>query len=338
MRPTSPPARHARLRPPRRHLAAAAFLLLPVACDDNVVSSGSGAVRASFSTTGTDVDADGYTVAVDNGTGSPVGTNGSYTFAGLSVGRHTLVIGGVRQNCALDGDAMRQFTVVADQTVDVTPKVACVFYPGALGHSAADAVGDTLPNDSFGPDRAIDIVAANVRYKGDSVIFTLRFGGPVRPASAALPNSVYGRIDLDVDEDPGTGAPPYMNFFGADAPLGAEYAIDLFVATDSTARLLSVFRAPAEVRAVFAGDSVQVRLTRALLEGDEGNLAYGAIVGLADRPSDFAPNTGVFAARNPELPTAAATLAGARAAAPRVAPERRVASGVSAPRWGAPGW
>lgn len=58
----------------------------------------------TVSTSGADIDADGYLVTIDR-SGQPVRvqSNGSVTFSGLAIGRHTVDLYDVRPNCVVDG-------------------------------------------------------------------------------------------------------------------------------------------------------------------------------------------------------------------------------------------
>src|SRR5260370_31061860 len=55
----------------------------------------SGNLAVSTSTTGSNVDPDGYTVTVDGGASQPIGTNGSVTFTALPAGDHPAALSGV---------------------------------------------------------------------------------------------------------------------------------------------------------------------------------------------------------------------------------------------------
>ncbi len=97
-----------------------------VTVPDDVPDPSGGTVQTSFavncvqalgdltvqtSTTGTDVDPDGYTVTVDGGVNQPVGSNGSVTFTNLDVGQHTVVLTGIATNCTVTGNNPRTVDV-----------------------------------------------------------------------------------------------------------------------------------------------------------------------------------------------------------------------------------
>jgi hypothetical protein len=82
------------------------------------------------STTGSNLDPDGYTVTVDGSSSQAIGVSGSVTFTGLSVGSHTVVLSGVAGNCSVSGGTSRTVMVPAGGTVTVTFCVTCA---GAVG-------------------------------------------------------------------------------------------------------------------------------------------------------------------------------------------------------------
>src|SRR5882762_11460663 len=91
-----------------RHLvvAAAATLMFAAACRDAQSPDpqasllpglpGVGAMVVSTVTTGSPADPDGYTVTVDNGPSQHIAPTGVVTFAGLSVGNHTVTLSASR--------------------------------------------------------------------------------------------------------------------------------------------------------------------------------------------------------------------------------------------------
>jgi len=109
-----------------------------VTVPDDVADVGGGTVSTTFavncvqalgdlvvytSTTGVDLDPDGYTVTVDGSTNQNVATNGNVTFPNLNVGNHTVLLTGIASNCSVTGanprDVDVQFGVNPD-TFNVT--------------------------------------------------------------------------------------------------------------------------------------------------------------------------------------------------------------------------
>ena len=58
-----------------------------------------GDVNVETSTSGSDIDPDGYTVTVDGTQSQSIGINGSLTFSGLAAGDHSIQLGDVANNC-----------------------------------------------------------------------------------------------------------------------------------------------------------------------------------------------------------------------------------------------
>ncbi|HET7295530.1 MAG TPA: hypothetical protein VFI66_00215, partial [Gemmatimonadales bacterium] len=62
-----------------------------------------GDLTVTSSTSGSNLDPDGYTVSVDGGQGRAIPSNGSVTFTGLSAGDHSVALSGVAGNCTVSG-------------------------------------------------------------------------------------------------------------------------------------------------------------------------------------------------------------------------------------------
>src|SRR5205814_10178034 len=90
---------------------------------------GDGSLTVTTSTTGTNLDPDGYTVSVDGGAASqPIATNGSVTFTGPS-GDHSIELLGVAGNCTVSGANPRTVNVPANATATTTFSVSCAGAP-----------------------------------------------------------------------------------------------------------------------------------------------------------------------------------------------------------------
>src|SRR2546425_1872173 len=91
---------------------AASSLLAALACRGSESTGPStGSVQVTASTIGTDLDPDGYAVAVDGGVEQSLPVNGTSTFS-TSAGDHVIELGGVASNCSVAKNP---------QTVSVTP-------------------------------------------------------------------------------------------------------------------------------------------------------------------------------------------------------------------------
>src|SRR5207245_1431661 len=98
---------------------------LAAACRD-IPGPDNGDIQVAVTTTGADLDPDGYAIALDGGTARPISINGTMTLSGLGTGSHTVVLSGLATNCALSEPNSRQIVVSAHETVQVSFAVACV--------------------------------------------------------------------------------------------------------------------------------------------------------------------------------------------------------------------
>jgi dipeptidyl aminopeptidase/acylaminoacyl peptidase len=114
-----------------------ARLRFEVACSQ----AAPGAVRVSVSTTGDDLDPDGYEVALDGGTPKPLVTNGSMSIAGVTPGDHEIALSDVADNCELSGTNPLTATVVSGATTNTTFTVTCGAPLVAPGHDIAFTLG-----------------------------------------------------------------------------------------------------------------------------------------------------------------------------------------------------
>src|SRR5437762_9468375 len=82
-----------------------------------------GSLTVTTSTTGSNLDPDGYTVTVD-GNQKAIGINNSVTFSGLSPGNHSVQLNGLAQNCTVSSNP-RTVSITAGSTTKTTFTVSC---------------------------------------------------------------------------------------------------------------------------------------------------------------------------------------------------------------------
>src|SRR5881394_1219506 len=111
-------------------------------------TSTTGNLTVSASTTGSNLDPDGYTVTVDGGANQAVATNGSVTFAGLTAGSHSVVLSGVAANCTVSGGNTQTVNVPAGGTASTTFAVSCSATTGNLTVSTS-TTGSSLDPDGY---------------------------------------------------------------------------------------------------------------------------------------------------------------------------------------------
>jgi hypothetical protein len=148
---------------------------LDIACSPDV-----GDLRVSASTTGTDLDPDGYEVRIDGSQARSLGVNGEVLYTGLTSGPHELSVQGIADNCTLSGSNPRSVDVNFGQTTGVSLSFVCDPIPGpsitttslpdafhnrlyetrlesagGIGEIVWNLTSGTLPNLSVRPDGSI---------------------------------------------------------------------------------------------------------------------------------------------------------------------------------------
>ncbi|UCG86412.1 MAG: hypothetical protein JSW71_21335 [Gemmatimonadota bacterium] len=83
-----------------------------------------GDLRITATTTGQDLDPDGYLVVVDGSYSRSIGINGSVTFSNVAVGNHAVQLSDLADNCTV-GQNPRTVDVPAEATAETTFDVTC---------------------------------------------------------------------------------------------------------------------------------------------------------------------------------------------------------------------
>lgn len=110
-------------------------LVVTVPFDDTVAatfdvscSAVTGDINITTSTTGTQIDPDGYTVSVEGQTPEPIGTDAMITLTNVSAGDRTVELTDLAANCTVTGDNPRTVTVPDGGSVDTTFDVSCLTF------------------------------------------------------------------------------------------------------------------------------------------------------------------------------------------------------------------
>jgi Tol biopolymer transport system component len=124
----------------------ATMCALAVACGRDTTEPGVGALELTVSTTGRDLDADGYTVTVDAGNPVTVPTNGTLSIPDLSAGQHTVTLAALASNCVLGTSGPLQVTLPGPEGASARFEVTCsliytLAYQGSAGVELTDAAG-----------------------------------------------------------------------------------------------------------------------------------------------------------------------------------------------------
>lgn len=252
-------------RVPGRRLVLAATLALFPACGGGgggLTEPTTGAVEVVTSTTGVELDPDGYTVTVDDVASGAIGSAARRTIAELAPGAHRVGLGGVSANCEVQGENPRAVSVVAGETASEAFTVVCVPAPPPTGGisvstattgvspdpdgytvtvngtvAGAIAAGGTLAVADLGAgDHQVGLagVAANCTVGGGNPRTVSVVAGAVVPvafgiACEALPPAV-GTLRVTTRTG-GAGADPDGYAFtigsGAAQPIGAGASVDV---------------------------------------------------------------------------------------------------------------
>jgi hypothetical protein len=126
---------------------ALAISLLWQGCsgEDITVPPTTGAIKVTTSTSGAELDPDGYSVRLDTLGGVPIAGNGSVVLT-AEPGDHTVELAGLTPNCGVES-ARQSVTVVAGDTAAVAFDVTCSTTAGGL-RVVVTTTGD-LPDDGY---------------------------------------------------------------------------------------------------------------------------------------------------------------------------------------------
>ncbi len=115
--------------------------------------------------------------------------------------------------------------VLAALTISAAPLLAS--HLAAQGSVFRAAVSDPV-GDTFGVAPRRDVTEAAAEIDGTSLTLTLVFSGTISDPTSGQPNAVFGFIDLDTDQDQGTGSTSHVTTQCPDGSnLGMDFYIDL---------------------------------------------------------------------------------------------------------------
>jgi TolB protein len=130
-----------------RTVTATAGIAVPVAFAVSCTSA-TGSLVVTTTTTGDDLDPDGYTLTVNGGTGQAIAINTLVTLNDVAAGQRTAELTGVANNCTVTGDNPMTVTVPEDGTVQADFEIACVFITGSV-EVITGTTGDDLDPDGY---------------------------------------------------------------------------------------------------------------------------------------------------------------------------------------------
>jgi hypothetical protein len=221
-----------------------------------------GAIEVTTSTSGTEPDPDGYTLALDDAEVQPIGASAVATLADLDPGTHRIGLAGVSPNCTVQGSNPRTVTVVAGETAAESMAVVCAPPPPAAGSvsvttstsgPALDPDGYSLTVDAdggqpIGVDESVAVsdltagdhlvglagVSANCLVAGDNPrTVTIVAGSAVAVVFSiecdALPPAVGELVVTTVTSGPGVDPDGYAVAIGGGAgqPIGSNATVSV---------------------------------------------------------------------------------------------------------------
>jgi YVTN family beta-propeller protein len=138
---------------PRGHRACRllwwALVLGTGACDGNTDPDGPATLRITTSTSGEDIDPEGYSFSLDGNPLTRIGVNATITLSGLASGEHLLSVEGLAANCTLAGGNSQVLTLAGGDTTEAVLVIACQALP--LSHPAGTVASvATLPGAPYG--------------------------------------------------------------------------------------------------------------------------------------------------------------------------------------------
>ncbi len=245
------------VRPSRLCLGTLVRWIVPLA---TVACGGGGgtdvvlpSLTVTTSTTGVELDSDGYSMAVDNLPGQTIGASASVTVDRLADGAHTVTLSGIAANCAVDGDNPKAVTTGPNATATLTFAVNCAPSTATLtvvttsSGPSPDADGYTLSIDEVarGPigtgetlaitgltpgEHSVGLsgLAANCQVSGDNPLRFSAVGGQTVTASFAVACTTIqpGTGSIQVTSST-SGAPPDPDGYSISVDVGAGQALGI---------------------------------------------------------------------------------------------------------------
>ncbi len=105
-------------------------------------------VHVTTTTTGLDLDANGYIVQIGTTDPTTVATNGTVDITRLTAGSQSVTLSGLAANCAVSGDNPQSVTLVTGEVLTVAFQLSCVATTGVIEVTAA-TTGIDLDADGY---------------------------------------------------------------------------------------------------------------------------------------------------------------------------------------------
>jgi hypothetical protein len=128
-------------------LFSVALVAVVLACGpDDPASTPTRTLEIMVVTSGEELDADGYTVQVDAEPSRPVGSSEVFEHRDIGPGDHTVHLGGIAENCVVEGANPRTVSVPTEGTTSITIEVVCAPRAGSVLVTIRTQGPATYPN------------------------------------------------------------------------------------------------------------------------------------------------------------------------------------------------
>jgi len=168
-------------------------------------------LEITTSTSGTEQDADGYTVQIDAEAPQAIAAAATLEIPGVTPGNHTVLLGGVAANCTVSGDNPRAISVTAGETATISFAVTCAPTRGSIQvttvttGTSLDPDGYTLSVDggasqAIGPNATLtleDLALGTHALTLSNIASNCHLDGENPRVIEVLPGSMAVRFDLN---------------------------------------------------------------------------------------------------------------------------------------------
>ena len=170
--------------------------------------------------------------------------------------------------------------------------------PGGPGAGEVTAKITDPSGDTFG-SRGVqwDVTTLTITRDTGGITAVLEFSSDLISPTSGDSNAMIGFLDFDTDQDPTTGSPTTVDEFRRDGgSTGMDNDYQLALADYGPDSSVTIYNSSAvmtgQVKPVFSGRKITIRIPKAMLGNDDGFLNAAAIVGTTASPTDIIPESG----------------------------------------------
>lgn len=186
--------------------------------------------------------------------------------------------------------------------------------PQSLSAAVDDPAGDTY---STGASTGVlpDVVRFEASRVDTVLVVRIQFGSPMAPTARGGSNVVTGYVDIDADQNGGTGTQPATDVYrpagSGSTGMSDEYLLSLWSEGQGRYEIwrTSDGAVTGTLLPLFNGNTLEMRIPLSALGGDDGHVNLAAVVGTLAEPTDIVPNDALLTVGQPARTTARATTA-----------------------------